>query len=96
MAQQYQVRFFQIPRWAAILIGLAAAAFAIALVLLSLTVLLIAVPILAVIGGIYYLFNLPRRGKSAGEPFGPDVIDAEYRVIEQKQIDRERNPGNRS
>jgi hypothetical protein len=96
MAQQYQVRFFQMPRWAAILVGLAAAAFAIALVLLSLTVLLIALPILAAIGGIYYLFGLPRRRRDAGDRSSPEIIDGEYRVIEQKQIDRERNPGNRS
>jgi hypothetical protein len=96
MAQQYQVRFLQIPRWAAVLIGVAAVAFAIALVLLSLTVLLIALPVLAVIGGIYYLFGLPRGRRGAGERSGPEVIDAEYRVIEPTQIDRERNPRNGS
>lgn len=96
MAQQYQVRFLQVPRWAALLIGAAAVAFAIALFLLSLTVLLIALPVLAVIGGIYYLFGLPGGRRGAGERTNPDVIDAEYRVIEPTQIDRERDPRNGS
>ena len=89
MAQQYQVRFFQIPRWAAILFGIAALAFAIALFLLSLTVLLIALPVLAVIGGLYYLFGLPRGrrgegGRAPGELAEPVLGDvhARERVVD--------------
>jgi hypothetical protein len=87
---QYQIRTFQIPRWAALGVGALAIAFAIALFLLSLTVFLLILPVLAVAGVIYYLLG-PFRGQrktTSGRDY--DVIDAEYRVIEPGRIEEER------
>jgi hypothetical protein len=87
---QYQIRTVQIPRWVALVVGALAIAFAIALFLLSLTVFLLVLPVLAVAGAIYYLFG-PFRGKRkpSAQP-GYEVIDAEYRVIEPRRVEDER------
>jgi hypothetical protein len=88
---QYQVRTLKIPRWVALVVGALAIAFAIALFLLSLTVFLLVLPVLAVAGAVYYLLG-PFRGtrKPSAHP-GYEVIDAEYRVIEPRRVDDERN-----
>ena len=52
MSDPYQVRFVRIPRWALVLAGLAAAAFAIALFLLSVTVFLVLLPVIAIASGL--------------------------------------------
>jgi hypothetical protein len=87
---QYQIRMLKIPRWLALVVGALSVAFAIALFLLSLTVFLLVLPVLAVAGAIYYLFG-PFRGtrRTSAKP-GYDVIDAEYRVIEPGRIEDER------
>ena len=87
---QYQVRFLQIPRWVALVVGALAIAFAIALFLLSLTVFLLVLPVLAVAGAIYYLFGPFRGTRRTSASSDHDVIDAEYRVIEPGRIDEER------
>jgi hypothetical protein len=91
MPQQYRVRFLQIPRWALVLAGLAAAAFAIALFLLSITVFLVLLPVIAIVSGLYYLFG-GRRVANQREPGSVDIIEGEYRVIERDRIDRNREP----
>lgn len=89
MAQQ-QIRFVQIPRWLAILAGVLAIAFAIALLLLSITVFLVLLPVIAVAGGLYYLFGGRRRAdmRRSGDT---EIIEGEYRVVEPERIERERN-----
>jgi uncharacterized membrane protein len=89
MTQQYQVRFMQIPRWLAIGIGVLAIAIAVALFLLSLTLFLVLLPVLAVAGGLYYLFGLPRAARKARRESGMDIIEGEYRVVEPEQVERE-------
>jgi uncharacterized membrane protein len=91
MAQQYQVRFLQIPRWLALVAGVLAIAFAVALFLLSLTVFLVLLPIVFVVGGLYYLFGW-RRPTNVRRPNDAEIIEGEYRVIESERIERERNP----
>jgi hypothetical protein len=89
---KYQVRTFQIPWWAALGVGALAIAFAVALFLLSLTIFLLILPVLAVAGAIYYLFG-PFRGPRKTNPGSNyEVIDADYRVIEPGRIDEERRP----
>lgn len=88
MTDRYQMRFLQIPRWAAILAAIAAIAFAIALLLLSVTVFLVLLPVIAVASGLYYLFGGPRR--SRGTSGRTEIIEAEYRVIDPGRIDRDR------
>jgi len=91
MTQQYQVRFMQIPRWLAVAAGVLAVAFAVALFLLSLTVFLVLLPIVFVVGGLYYLFGR-KRGPNVRRPDSVEIIEGEYRVIEPERIERERNP----
>jgi hypothetical protein len=87
---QYQVHFFQIPRWLAVVAGALAIAFAIALFLLSLTVFLLVLPVLVIGGALYYLFGPSRTQR--GHRFDPDgrVIETEYREVRAERIDRER------
>ena len=87
---QYQARMLKIPRWVALVVGALAIAFAIALFLLSLTVFLLVLPVLAVAGTIYYLFGPFRGTRQASTKPGYEVIDAEYRVIEPGRIEDER------
>lgn len=91
MTQQYQVRFLQVPRWLALVAGVLAIAFAVALFLLSLTVFLVLLPIIFVVGGLYYLFGWKRR-PNVRRPDGVEIIDGEYRVIEPERVEREHNP----
>jgi hypothetical protein len=90
MAQQ-QIRFVEIPRWVAILAGVLAVAFAIALLLLSITVFLVLLPVIAVASGLYYLFGWRRRGADMRGSESVEIIEGEYRVIEPERIERERN-----
>jgi hypothetical protein len=87
---QYQVRILQIPRWLALVVGALAVAFAIALFLLSLTVFLLVLPVVAVAGALYYLFGLPRTGRTARGADRVEVIEGEYRVIEQDRVENGR------
>jgi uncharacterized protein (DUF58 family) len=91
MTDPYQVRFVRIPRWALVLAGLAAAAFAIALFLLSITVFLVLLPVIAIASGLYYLFGGKRAIKRA-EPGGVEIIEGEYRVVEPKRVERDGSP----
>ena len=87
---QYQIRTFQIPRWLALVVGALAIAFAVALFLLSLTVFLLVLPVLAVAGALYYLFAPSRNARKSGMGDGFKTIDAEYRVVEPERIDESR------
>jgi hypothetical protein len=91
MSDPYQMRIVRIPRWAIVLAGLAATAFAIALFLLSLTVFLVLLPVIAVASGLYYLFGRKRVARPGG-PDHVEVIEGEYRVVEPERIERERDP----
>ncbi|HEX5778426.1 MAG TPA: hypothetical protein VFY21_06255 [Xanthobacteraceae bacterium] len=91
MPDPYQMRIVQIPRWALVLAGLAAAAFAIALFLLSVTVFLVLLPVIAIASGLYYLFGGKRVAKHR-KPNGVEIIEGEYRVVEPERIERERDP----
>lgn len=91
MNQSYQMRFLQIPRWLAVLVGIAAIAFAVALVLLSLTVFLVLLPVIAIASGLYYLFGR-RRVAQPRHSGSVEIIEGEYRVVEPERIDRPRDP----
>ncbi|MCC6949521.1 MAG: hypothetical protein IT539_17330 [Bradyrhizobiaceae bacterium] len=90
MTQQYQVRFLQIPRWLAIVAGALSVAFAIALFLLSLTVFLLVLPVIAVAGALYYFFGLPRAARKAQREAEARIIEGEYRVVQSERIERDR------
>jgi hypothetical protein len=86
MSQQYQIRFVQIPRWLALIVGVLSIAFAVALFLLSLTVFLLVLPVLAVAGALYYFFGLPRTARHARREAGTQIIEGEYRVVRSERI----------
>jgi hypothetical protein len=90
MTDRYQLRFLQIPRWVAILAAIAAIAFAIALLLLSVTVFLVLLPVIAVASGLYYLVGGKRKQAGSHNTDGVEIIEAEYRVIEPERVDRDR------
>jgi hypothetical protein len=90
MTDRYQLRFLQIPRWAAILAAIVAIAFAIALLLLSLTVFLVLLPVIAVASGLYYLFGGKRKQPGPRNADGVEIIEGEYRVIEPERVERDR------
>jgi hypothetical protein len=87
---QYQVRFLQIPRWLVLVAGALAVAFAIALFLLSLTVFLLVLPLIAVAGGLYYLFAGLRNARAARDSH-VEIIEGEYRVVEPERMERKRS-----
>ena len=87
---QYQVRFLQIPRWLALTAGALAIVFAIALFLLSLTLFLLILPVIAVIGALYYLFGQPRAARTTRGFSRAEIIEGEYRVVEPDRIEDER------
>jgi hypothetical protein len=80
------VRFFQIPRWKIALGAILFAALLIALFILAAGVFLLVLPIAAIAGAMAYLFR--GRKKSSGLPDG--VIEAEYREVDQKQVERDK------
>lgn len=87
---QYQVRFVQFPRWLAVVAGVLAVAFAVALFLLSLTIFLVLLPVIAVAGGLYYLFGRRRKAGDSRYADHVEIIEGEYRVIEPERLDEER------
>jgi hypothetical protein len=89
MTDRYQLRFVQIPRWLAIGAGVLAVAFAVALFLLSLTVFLVLLPVIAIAGGLYYLFGGRRKPAGVRNPNSVEIIEGEYRVIEPERAERD-------
>ena len=85
-----QIRFVRIPRWAIVLTGIAAAAFAIALFLVSITVFLVLLPIIAIASGLYYLFGRRPVSRRHGTR-GVEIIDGEYRIVETERVERDRD-----
>jgi uncharacterized membrane protein len=84
--QQFQFRVLQIPRWQLALGAGLLLALLLALVILALGVFLLVLPVVIVAGALAYFFG-GRRLKT--NPDNDDrTIVADYRVIEQKQIDR--------
>jgi hypothetical protein len=54
-----------------------------AILFLTLSVLLVVVPIALIAGAVYYLFDGPRR--PAPDP--TEIIEGEYRVVEPREIE---------
>jgi uncharacterized membrane protein len=84
--QQFHFRVFRIPRWQMALgVGLFLALL-LALIVLALGIFLLVLPVLVVMGALAYFFG----GRSLkSDPNEDDrTIEADYRVIEQKQLDR--------
>lgn len=91
MPEPHQIRFVQVPRWVALLAAVAALAFALALFVLSLTVFLVLLPVIAAASALYYLFGR-RRAAAARRAGTIEIIEGEYRVIEPERIERDGAP----
>jgi hypothetical protein len=85
MKEQVRVRVVRLSGWKLLLAAGAAALIIAAILFLTLTVLLIVVPVALVAGALYYLFGGRR-------PAGPtEVIEGEYRVVEPRELDHDRD-----
>jgi uncharacterized membrane protein len=82
MKEQVRVRVVRLSGWKVLLAAGVAALILAALLFLTLTVLLIVVPIALVAGALYYLFGGRRPAAHA------EVIEGEYRVVEPREIER--------
>jgi hypothetical protein len=83
-----QFRVVQISGWKLALAGVLLLTLFFALFVLAAGVLLLVLPVAAVAGAFAYLFG--KREKPAAGP--DDVIEVEYREIEQKQLRQDQKP----
>lgn len=84
--QQFQFRVFQIPRWQmALSVGLFLTLLLV-LVILALGVFLFILPVVIVAGALAYFFGGRQLKTNPNE--ADHTIEADYRIIEQKQIDK--------
>lgn len=86
MKEQVRVRVVRLSGWKLLLAAGAAALIIAAILFLTLTVLLIVVPIALIAGALYYVFG----GRRTASP--TEVIEGEYRVVEPRELDRDRRP----
>jgi hypothetical protein len=87
--QQYRIRFARIPRWQIILITVVVFAFIAALTVVTFGLFLLALPVFLVLGALAYLFG-GARPVSPRAPDDPRTIDVDYRVVDEKKIERQR------
>jgi hypothetical protein len=87
--QQFRIRVVQIPRWQIVLVAAVVSAILIALFVVAFGVFLLALPIFLLMGALAYLFGLWRPMARRPEAEGR-IIDGEYRVVEEKRIEHER------
>jgi L-asparagine transporter-like permease len=88
--QQYHFRFVQIPRWQIVLITAVVLAFITALTVVTFGLFLLALPVLLVLGALAYLFGGARPVSPRAET-DPRTIDVDYRVVDEKKIEQQRD-----
>jgi hypothetical protein len=82
--------------WLRLLIGLGlvlAVAAVVAIFLLGVFIVLLPVALVSAL--LLYFFPSLRNRRPRG-PHDPDIIDGEYRIVDPRQLEREREPGDRS
>jgi hypothetical protein len=77
-------RVVTIPRWALGLGAVAAVLVGILILTLAAGIALVAIPVALVAGGIAAWIGRGKRVRQASAPQDPNIIDAEFRVIERK------------
>ena len=77
-------RVVTIPRWAIGLGAVAAVLVGILILTLAAGIALVAIPIALVAGGIAAWIGRGKRVRPANEQRDPDIIDADFRVIERE------------
>jgi hypothetical protein len=80
-----QFRIVEIPRWKLALGAVLVLALLLALFLLAAGIFLLVLPVAVVAGAIAYLFG----GRTRERDFPDGVIEAEYREIEPKQLEKD-------
>jgi hypothetical protein len=90
--QQYRVRFMQIPRWQLVLAAILLLALFGTLFVVAISVFVVVFPVFvigaAILAGLAYLSSLfgGRRPRGRG-----DIIETEYRVLDQRERERDRD-----
>lgn len=84
--QQFYIRSIQLPRWKIVLGGVLFFALLLALMILTLSIFLLVLPVIAVAGVLAYFF-----GGRFTKPAPPDgIIEAEYREIKPHEMEQDR------
>jgi uncharacterized membrane protein len=84
MNEDVRVRVVRLSGWKVLFVAGTAALILAAILFLTLTVLLVVVPIALVAGALFYLFGGRRAARTS-------VIEGEYRVVEPREIERGRD-----
>lgn len=84
MNEDVRVRVVRLSGWKVLLVAGVAALILAAILFLTLTVLLVVVPIALIAGALFYLFGGRRMARTS-------VIEGEYRVVEPREIERGRD-----
>ena len=87
--QQFHIRIVQIPRWQIVLVAAVVLAIMAALFVVAFGVFLLVLPVFVVLGALAYLFGGTRPITPHQDADGR-TIDADYRVIEEKRVERQR------
>jgi hypothetical protein len=87
--QQFSIRFYQIPRWQLILGTGLFIVLLLTLFIFALGVFLLVLPVFLLAGALAYFFG-GRRLNSQPDSRN-DVIETEYRVIEQTRLNKDRD-----
>jgi len=92
--QEFRIRVVRIPRWQLMLGAGLLFALIVAFFVLAFGVFLLLLPAFLIAGAIFYLFGGRRAPIDRGGTARDRVIDGEYRVIEQDQLEdrRDRSP----
>jgi hypothetical protein len=83
-------RVVTIPRWAIGLGAVAAVLVGVLILTLAAGIALVAIPVALVAGGIAAWIGRGKRVRQANTPQDPNIIDAEFRVIERKDRNERR------
>ena len=86
--QQFRIRIVALPRWRIFLLATLALAVIAAFFVLAFGIFLLMLPVFLVAGALAYLFG--GRRPRPDRPVDGQTIEGEYRVIEEKRLERER------
>ena len=87
---QYRFRIVQIPRWQLVVLTAVVLALVAALTVVTFGLFLLALPVFLVLGALAYLFG-GARPVSPRAHADPRTIDVDYRVVDEKKIERQRD-----
>ncbi len=89
--QQFNIHFVQIPRWQIVLGAGLLIALLLTLFILALGIFFLVLPLFLVGGALAYFFG--GRALKTGQAPNDRIIEVDYRIIESKRLDKDRNEG---